>query len=194
MEPQFVDDYEKREWIGREALKHLQSLYPESFKYDIHFTQGKYDDYDAFYFIYDNDNKFKKYVWIEIKVRYESFNEYFLEKKKLDRMIQQRDKLFLKEDEVVFLYLNFTPSGTYCWNITGMEKGYWDKVMMNTSTSNNKIDKQLKAVKLLSPSSGKTFDYIYDEKQLLRNYKINYLLPKVEKKIKKTGGLDFLFD
>ena len=35
--PRFVDDFEKREYMGREALKELKELYPQYFKYDIHF-------------------------------------------------------------------------------------------------------------------------------------------------------------
>ena len=108
-------------------------------------------------------------------------------------MSAQRDRLYINKEDVIFLYLNFTPTGTYCWNITDIDDEKWDKVLMNTSTSNNRNDKELKEVKLLEPSKSKSFDYILNEKQLLRNYKLNYLLPKVEEKIKRTG-LNFLFD
>ena len=40
MQPQFQNDYEKREWLGREALKTLQSLNPDFFKYELKFTSG----------------------------------------------------------------------------------------------------------------------------------------------------------
>jgi len=194
MQPQFQNDYEKREWLGREALKTLQSLNPDFFKYELKFTSGQYDDYDAFYFIYDSDNKFKKYVWIEIKVRDRTFPEYILEKEKLDRMTKQRDKLYLKKEEVVFLYLNFCPEATYCWNITDMDDDNWERMEMNKSTSNNRVDKENKLVKLLDTKRSKQFEYILNEKQLLRNYKLNYLLPKVEEKIKRVNNLNFLFE
>ena len=194
MEPIFIDDYEKREWLGREALKELQQLYPNTFKYDIKFTSGRYDDYDAFYFIYDKDNKFQKYVWIEIKVRQTTYPDYFLEREKYKRMEAQRDRLYLNKDEVIFLYLNFCPEGTYCWNITNIDDGKWEARFMNESTSKNTKDKENKWVKLLDPSFSKKFDYILNERQLLRNWKLNYLLPKVEERIKKQNNLNFLFD
>lgn len=194
MEPIFIDDYEKREWLGRQALKELRSLYPDTFKYNIEFTSGKYDDYDAFYFILDKDNKLSKYVWIEIKVRKGTFTSYFLEKEKLDRMEAQRERLYLNKDEVIFLYLNFCPEGTYCWNITNIDDGIWEKRLMNVSTSRNSKDKEMKEIKYLEPVKSKQFDYILNEKQLLRNYKLDYLLPKIEEKIKKQNGLNFLFD
>ena len=148
MQPIFVNDYEKREWLGREALKDLQTLNNDFFKYKLNFTTGQYDDYDAFYFIYDTDNKFKKYVWIEIKVRDKTFPDYVLEKEKLDRMIKQRERLYLKKEEVVFLYINFCPEGTYCWNITDMDDDKWDRMEMNKSTSNNRIEKENKLINL----------------------------------------------
>ena len=184
MEPIFIDDYEKREWLGREALKELKQLYPNIFKYNIEFTPGRYDDYDAYYFIVDKDNKFKKYVWIEIKVRQTTYSEYFLEREKLKRMEAQRDRLYINKDEVIFLYLNFCPEGTYCWNITNIDDGKWEARFMNESTSKNTKDKENKWVKLLDPQFSKQFDYILNERQLLRNWKLNYLLPKVEQKLK----------
>lgn len=190
----FIDDYEKREWLGRQALKELQKLYPNTFKYNIEFTTGKYDDYDAFFFIYDKDNKLSKYVWIEIKVRQATYTDYFLEKEKLDRMEAQRERLYLKKDEVIFLYLNFCPEGTYCWNITNIEDGKWEKREMNVSTSKNRTDKEMKSVKYLKPEESKRFDYILNEKNFEKSYKTEYLLPKVEEKIKRVNNLNFLFN
>ena len=191
---QFKDDYEKREWLSRESLKQLKELYPEFFKYDIQFTSGQYDDYDAFYFIYDNDGKFKKYVWIELKMRDKTFNEYILEKEKLDRINKHRERLYIDKEQVVILYINFCPEGTYCWNISNIDDGNWEKLLANKSTSNNRTDKEMKKVKYLKPSESKQFDYILNERQLLRNYKLNYLLPKVEEKIKRENNLNFLFE
>ena len=190
----FIDDYEKREWLGRQALKELKSLYPDTFKYNIEFTTGKYDDYDAFYIILDKDNKLSKYVWIEIKVRQTTYTDYFLEKEKLDRMEAQRERLYLKKDEVIFLYLNFCPEGTYCWNISNIDDNKWEKRLINVSTSKNRSDKEMKSVKYLKPEDSKRFDYILNEKHFENNYKTEYLLPKVEEKIKRVNNLNFLFN
>jgi hypothetical protein len=194
MEPVFLDDYEKREWLGREALKELQKLNPDFFKYHIQFNPERYGDYDAFYFIYDINGKFKKHCWIEIKVRNKTWPEYFLEKEKFDRLERLRNSLYLNKEEVVYLYLNFCPEGTYCWNVSNIDDGIWEERLMNKSTSNNRIDKELKKVKLLNTDRAKSFDYVLNEVQLLREWKLNYLLPKIEKKLTSAEKTyNFLF-
>jgi len=191
----FTDDYEKREWLGREALKELQEIYPEYFKYDLRFTTEKYADYDAFYFIIDEDTqKLRKRVWIEIKIRDTNYDEYVLEYKKLNQLIKKRDELFLTEDDVIFLYLNYTPNETIIWNISKIkEEGEVKSKVMNKATSTSRKDKMNKKIYYLKPSDGKRLDYVLNEKHLLRKYD-NYLLDKVKEQIKKKPGLeDILF-
>ena len=88
----FTNDFEKREFIGRESLRELQKLYSNLFKYQLHFTTDTYAAYDAFYHIIDTEtHSIKKRVLIEIKIRDRQFPEYILETKKLN---------------LVFLFLN----------------------------------------------------------------------------------------
>ena len=191
----FTDDYEKREWLGREALKELKEIYPEYFKYELRFTTEKYAYYDAFYFIIDVDTqKLRKRVWIEIKIRDETYDDYVLELKKLNQLIKKRDEMFLTEDDVIFLYLNYTPNETIIWNITKIkEEGEVKNKVMNKATSTSRKDKKDKKIYYLKPSDGKRLDYVLNEKQLLRKYD-NYLLDKVKEMIKKKPGLeDILF-
>lgn len=190
----FTDDFEKKEWLGRQALKELQKIYPEYFKWDIHFTEGKYDDYDAYYFIVDENQNIKKRVWVEIKIRDLEYDSYILEKKKLNQLIKKRDSMFLTKDDVEFLYLNYTPSKTIIWNITNIkDEKKADRKMMNKATSISRDEKSNKEIYYLNQKEGKILNYILNEKHLLKDYD-DYLLNKLKKEIKKKPGLeDILF-
>lgn len=191
----FTDDFEKREWLARQALKELQDIYPEYFKWQIHFTEGKYDDYDAYYFILDIEKQnIKKRVWIELKIRDTEYDTYILEKKKLNQLIKKRDDMFLTSDDVEFLYINYTPTRTIIWNITNIkDERQLERKVMNKATSISRDDKKNKEIYYLKPSEGKILNYILNEKTLLRRYD-EYLLDKVKEMIKKKPGLeDILF-
>jgi hypothetical protein len=189
----FADDYEKNEWLGREALKELKLIYPQYFKWDLHFTTGKWDDYDAYFFIIDETQRIKKRVWIELKIRERIFPNYILEKKKLNQLRRKRDELFLKEDEVIFLYINYTPNETILWDITNIDMTKTQKIMANKATCESRTNKTNKDVILLDPKDGKRLEYIIQPTLLLKNYD-DYLLSKVKEQIKKKTGLeDILF-
>jgi hypothetical protein len=179
----FLDDYQKREWLGRRALLELQKIHPNIFKFNIEFTSGKYEDYDAFFFIYDNENKFKKYVWVEIKVRDKIYPDYFLEKEKWSRLERQRKRLYIDKKDIIYIYINFCPNGTYMWDITNMEGTKWVKRMMNKSTSNNRQEKELKSVIGLSTSDCRYFEYTLNEVKLIRNFENKKVIEKIEKKL-----------
>ena len=53
-------------------------------------------------------------------MRDKTFNEYILEKEKLDRINKHRERLYIDKEQVVILYINFCPEGTYCWNISNI--------------------------------------------------------------------------
>lgn len=191
----FTDEFEKREWLARQALKELQEIYPEYFKWEIHFTEGKYDDYDAYYFILDIEKQnIKKRVWIELKIRDTEYDTYILEKKKLNQLIKKRDSMFLTKDDVEFIYINFTPTRTIIWNITNIkDEKQLERKVMNKATSISRDDKKNKEIYYLYPSEGKILNYVLNEKNLLRRYD-EYLLDKVKEMIKKKPGLeDILF-
>lgn len=189
----FTDDFEKREYLGREALKEIQQQYPELLKYQLHFNTEKYGEYDAYYLIINENQQITKRVWLELKTRDQDYDEYILETKKLNSLIKKRKSLYLNEDEVIFLYVNFTPTKTIIWNITNINPE-GETLKANKATSNNRKDKIDKQVIYLKPEQGKQLKYVLNEQHLLTKYDTNYLLPKVKEQIKKRPGLeDILF-
>lgn len=184
----FVDDFEKREWFGRQALKELKELYPDFFKWEINFTTGKYDDFDAYWFVLEGQT-LKRRVWVEIKWRDDDYDELILEKKKLKQLIQHRERLMLNKDEVMFLYLNFTPNKTIIFKIDDDMIESTSKLKANKATSISRDEKVNKDVIYLNDSMGRKFDYRLNEKRLLSKYDVEYLLPKVKQKLDNNGGL-----
>ena len=189
----FTDDFERREYLGREALKELQLQHTNLFKYQLHFNNDKYGEYDAYYIIIDENQQITKRVWIEIKIRDEDYDEYILETKKLNSLIKKRKSLYLLENEVKFLYINFTPTKTIIWNVTDIDTE-GKTLKANKATSDSRTNKINKQVIYLEPSTGRVLNYIINEQHLLTKYDTNYLLPKVKAEIKKRPGLeDILF-
>lgn len=192
---EFINDFEKREWLGREALKELKKVFPSFWKYDIQFTEYQYEYYDAFFLVYDsNTHKLLKRVFIEIKIRDKEYDDYVLEKKKVGDIRKKLTDILGSLNDTMILYINFCPNGTYLWDITNIEPNDCTEDMyMNKATSISRSNKVKKKCKLLKRNEAKTFDYIYNENQIMINYKQNYLLPKVEESIKKNG-LSKFFD
>jgi hypothetical protein len=166
----FLDDYQKREWLGRRALLELQKLYSKTFKYEINFTPGRYDDYDAYFTIFDENGSFKKAIWIEIKTRYKTYPDYYLEKEKWDRIEDYRKRNYIDKKDVLYFYLCFCPEGTYIWNITNMENVKWTKEYMNKSTSKSRKEKENKPVVCLKIEDSKSFNYTLNEFKIIKDY------------------------
>lgn len=191
MEPKFSDDFERREWYGRQGLKKLQELYPNTFRWELHFTSGQYDPYDAYFIIYDPiTQQLKKRVWIEIKWRDKSFDQYILETKKLKQLIKLRGSLYLDSTDVQFLYLNFTPDGTYMWDVTNYSPDESESLVANKETSKSRQNKIKKDVIYLP--EGKKFNYILNE----RDIQLDWIKNKIGDEVKKTirRGLNDIFD
>lgn len=163
------NDYQMREWLGRTALKDLQEkeLFPK--KYNIKYTADYFCVYDA-YTIGNND----KPILIEIKVRDDKYGDYMLEYNKCRDLCDiARNNLFLKENEMTFLYINFCPEATYIWNINHYVFNYdtidWngDK-KFNKSTCKSREEKVNKKHIMLKPSDGKTINYKINRNQLIK--------------------------
>jgi len=191
----FINDFEKKEWLGREALKDLQIIYPELFKNYIEFTPEGCR-YDAFYFIYDNNFKIKKRVFIEIKVRSENWDEPFLEWNKWKDITDiAKNDLYLNDDEYEILYLNFFPNETILWKIKDMDKSELVQRNMNKTTVESRTNKKDKKVWLMNKSLGKSLNYTINENLLLKRNYDEYMGELVSKQIKKKPGLeDILFN
>jgi len=189
----FKTEYEKREELGRLALKELEQEH-NIFKNPLLFCPDQYGAYDAYYFKIDNSTQsITKRVWIEIKIRDRIFPNYILEKKKWNRLEQKRKDLGLNKDEVTYLYLNFTPNSTYMWNITDFDKFIIEKMAMNKATSESRTDKIDKDITLLEPKSAYTIDYIYNEHNIMKKYEDEILLKKCKQAIIKKGLESVLF-
>lgn len=191
----FTNEFERREWFGREALKELKKLYPQTFKWELSFTTEPYYEYDAYYFQLDLETQsIKKRVWIEIKIRDCEYDDFILEKKKLNSLIKKRNNLSLTGDDVIFLYINFTPERTIIWKLDDELLNQTENLVANKATADSRSNKINKEVIYLNPKSGKVFDYILNEKHLESSWDETYLLPKVKEKIRTVKGLeDILF-
>lgn len=160
----FIQD---NEFYGREALKDLVDLklFPN---YEIHYTPESCV-YDA-YFIN------KKRVFIEIKVRYETYGDYMLESKKVKNIKQVIDDLYLDRSEVSVLYINFCPTSTHIWDVTDYlyENIEWSKKDFNEATFKSRTNKKEKNHVMLLPQDGKTIKYKINRKYLLDKYNAKY--------------------
>lgn len=178
----FTNDFEKREFLGREALRELKQLYPNLLKYDLHFTTDTYAAYDCFYHIIDsNTHSITKRVLIEIKIRDRQFPEYILETKKLNSLKKIRKDLGFNEKEMSILYINFCPNETIIWNIDNINNDIKTNEY-NKATSTSRTEKINKDVIMLQPSEGKQLNYILDENKILNKTKVSNI---VDNKIKE---------
>jgi hypothetical protein len=187
----FIDDFEKREWLGRQALKEIKVLYPNYFKYELHFTTGKYDKYDFYYLIIDEQFRIVKRVLGEIKIRDRYFDEYILEEKKYNSLMKVRKEMGMNKDEMSLLYINLCVDGTYVYDLDKLELK-WDTLMANKATCDSRTNKVKKSVLYLTKSSGKFIPYVINEKKLLAESIIEEKIEKVKKEISK--GLNFMWD
>ncbi len=176
------DDYQMREWLGRTALKDLQlkGLFPK--KFDITYTGDYYCVYDA-YTKGDND----KSILIEIKVRDNQYDNYILEYNKCrDLCAIAKTNLYLKENEITFLYICFCPEACYIWNINHYVFNYdqieWDNdKKFNKSTCKSRDDKINKDHIMLETSNSKKINYKICKNRLIEEEKLR-MRPLEERK------------
>jgi len=191
----FENDYQRREWIGRQALKELQRQYPHIFKYDITFEPDMYSHYDASFIEYDyTTHNIKMRHFIEIKIRDRVFPDYILERKKVSNLHKKMDELGLKDGEYKLFYLNFCPDGTYLWNITDITpQDCNESKLMNKATSTSRRDKMNKYYRPMVTEEARKFEYIINENDIVEEEVMRRMKPQLEKKIQQKG-LNWLFE
>ena len=179
----FANPFEEKEYIGRESLKDLISLFPEKFKnIEMKYTEDYYCAYDAFFFDYDENYSIKKRTFVEIKCREQVYPDYILETKKYNSIKRIAEKeLYLKPEEYRIIYINFTPKGTYFWNISDMSKQKIEKGHYNKATAKSKTEKIDKTVYNMDPEKGKFINYIYNKEMILRRTLNNRIVEEVKK-------------
>jgi len=187
----FTDEFEKREWLGRQATSQL-SIFK---KHKLVFEPNQYSCYDASFHIYDTDtHQIKMRYFIEIKTRDKIYPQYILEKKKVVNIHNKMNQLGLQPGEYKILYLNFTPNQTLLWDITELSgEDCTDKMMMNKATSTSRKHKIDKLCKMMKPEDAKVYDYIINETKIIRNEKLRSIMPEIENVIKEEG-FGFLFN
>lgn len=196
MKPRFVDEFEEREFYANRALIELKRLYPDKFKYEIHFTPLKHT-FDAFWSVLDKNGSVIKRVWVEMKIRDKDWDEgYMLEMKKVKQINKLKKELYLNSEDVRVLYINFTPSKTLIWDISHFneEDDFNSTLKANKATALSRTNKVNKSCTYLLEENGYKLDFILNKEQLNNIYYNEYYKEKVEKKIKTNKGLeDILF-
>lgn len=187
----FINKFEEEEFYGRQALLELQRLYPNYFKYEIHFSTDSYSTFDAYWIILDENMSIKKRIIVEIKQRSEDYDEMILESKKYQALLKYREDLYLSKEEMSILYANFTPTKTIIWNLDEIEVKI-DTLKANKTTVDSKTRKVNKGVIYLTPESGIVLPYVLNKKKIIMNNLIDVKLNKTEKELKK--GLETLFE
>ena len=189
----FINDFQRDEFYARQGLLILQQLYPNNFKYRIEFTTGEYDPYDAMFFIIDKDTQsIIKRVWIELKIRKNIFDSYILETKKLNSLLKLRKDMYFTEKDCLLFYINFCPNETIIYNLDVVKELPKIKKVMNKCTVISKINKIEKDVIMLKPTDGKVLNYILNEKEIDKMYKVDIITENIKKELIK--GLNFLFE
>lgn len=154
----FKNNFQKREYLGRQAVKELKQLHPDKFKYDLEETGDTFSPYDMYYYTED------KKVLLEVKIRDKDFDTFILEVKKLEALQKIKSE---SNEEIVLLYLNFTPTKTIIWNITNIDSSNSKTIIANKTTEISRNCKVEKEVIYLNPKDGYILDYVLDEDKLL---------------------------
>lgn len=157
--------------------------------------------YDAILKIYDKNGNLKQHYIVEVKVREETHNDYFLEKLKKDNLLKAKEEqdIFMKQRniniETGILYINFTDSFTVIWDILELndlgilKRG--QRLEMNKKTYVNRIDKKLKSVYKLTIEQGFFYtNFLYNKNKFLNYYnELKNPTKIVESKWKNMKGL-----
>lgn len=157
-----LDQFQKYEVYGRLALRNIV------ISDDIVVTE-EFAPYDAYK---DSviDGKRIRYL-IEIKIRNGSYPDYMLDSAKLSSMRAEKAKLLNSKefDQVLLLYVNFTPSGSYIWdiekNIAGKTPGS-DYLRRTTAAPSSSV---MKRIYYLQVTKATKYPYVIDIENLTSN-------------------------
>lgn len=184
---EFLNDFERSAYYERLAFEnfiHNYKLFNDKDKWDILITPYYADDvYDVMITKHEKGSVIKRYI-IELKIREKSFDDegYVYETKKHNSLTKIKN---IDPEHNQILYINFTPNGTYVWNIDECLKEYKPiKKEMNKATMTSRDDKSNKSTYLLLPVSAKKYEYRWDIGQYNKEVEI-----EKQKKIKEKENL-----
>lgn len=155
-----LNRFQQSELIGRKAL---EEAFPNR---NFQYTTGEYDTYDAFI---DGDFKISLF---EIKIRNASYDDYILESKKLNALIREAKKLYEQGYITVNIYyVNFTPSGTYVWDLSKAVKNLKKGSAFAGKTTAEASSKVNKSVYYLPVNRAYKIDYIINKEEIVEKLK-----------------------
>lgn len=139
--------------------------------YKIYYTSkgDDYTGYDILLHIYTNGEITSSNI-IEIKVRDTHFTDLILEQKKYDKLkiLKQREEENGIENVNIY-YLNFTPKGTYMYNLTKMDIEWFGQYFPDNSVNTKK--EIYKTITFLHTNDGIDIPYIFDMKKDIKYMK-----------------------
>jgi hypothetical protein len=174
----FYDKFQEAAYKERLAFDNLVRLYNLFSKEKYSILKTPYDGMDEYDVLVQRHTKgsIERRFIIELKIRMLSGDAlqqaetdgYIFESKKYNSLKRIRD---IDAAYNVALYISFTPTGTYMWNINELEeKGLLKPIKkeMNKATMNSRDDKANKKVYLLKKEWAKDWSYIWSEDQFNR--------------------------
>lgn len=192
-----MDSYSLREQKERLAFKSTQDdvvklikdEYGEDCELTIFYTQiGDKTKFDITIHIYDkNAQKIAANIY-EIKVRDKHYDELLFEKNKYNSLkkIEKRESDYFPK--VNMYYINYTPKGTYLFNINKLGKIKWGKTYAPKSTVEKK-EKVAKDTTLLCTCLATKINFVFDYHTSLAKYDNN-----LNKKMNNQKKIKGIFD
>tara|TARA_R110000851_G_scaffold74070_3_gene163519 strand:- start:4664 stop:5194 length:531 start_codon:yes stop_codon:yes gene_type:complete len=161
-----LDGFQKNEVLSEYAMRDILP------KAKLQFTK-EYEIYDAFIDHLSPVGE-KLRSWFEIKIRNGAYNDYLLEDRKLQSLLKKR---IVEEKRlgvrIKLYYLNFTPSGTYVWDldkVLGVETQGTNYSQKTTAKASAKIQKA--CYYLSTKSAVRTFKYIIDKEEIIKTIEL----------------------
>jgi len=162
--------FHKSSFFERCAFKELSKRFETLDKWEKRYTP--YDSmkpYDVFLTKF-NDGSIVGRIAVEIKIRSQVHNEYILEPKKIESIINYFRANSLFEDEYKRLFVNFTPTGTYLWDMNICKNKEHKPLFCNKTTANlsYKVNKDVYYLSISEVLN--KVDYIWKEEDAIPYY------------------------
>jgi len=153
-----LDRFDQMEELCKEAL--LQMLPTTNLKFS-----SRYAPFDAYIVTKD------KIFLIEMKVRYATYPDYLLEAKKLKGLLAARKKINKDTGKkVVLLYLNFTPKGTYIWDLDRAINGLKESTVSANRYTAKVSNTELKSCYYLPTNKAhRKYKYIFNKEEIVKS-------------------------